>query len=120
MIIRCICIQGVYVPGFTSRITGLLFADDAVLLAESEADMQIALNQITDWSNTWEMTVNVSKCGAMNVTGPQSSDLILRGQNIPKTDQYTYLGYIMNYNWDVYGTIKKQQIKGQKGFLRCL
>ncbi|OLY80771.1 hypothetical protein AYI68_g5130 [Smittium mucronatum] len=34
-------IQGVYVPGLTSRIPGLLFADDAVLLAESEADMQI-------------------------------------------------------------------------------
>ncbi|OLY80859.1 hypothetical protein AYI68_g5039 [Smittium mucronatum] len=63
-------IKGVYVPGFTSRIPGLLFADDTMLLAESETDMQIALNQITDWSSTWEMTVNESKCGSMNVTGP--------------------------------------------------
>ncbi|OLY79773.1 hypothetical protein AYI68_g6146 [Smittium mucronatum] len=41
-------IQGLYVPGLISRIPGLLFADDAVLLAESEADIKIALNQITD------------------------------------------------------------------------
>ncbi|OLY77613.1 hypothetical protein AYI68_g8351 [Smittium mucronatum] len=90
-------IKGVCVPGLTSRIPGLFFADDAVLLAESEADMQIALNQITDWLNKWKMTVNASKCGVMNVSGPQSSDLIQKDQNIPKTDQYTYLGYIMNY-----------------------
>ncbi|OLY80756.1 hypothetical protein AYI68_g5144, partial [Smittium mucronatum] len=85
-------IKGVYAPGLTSRIPRLLFADDAMLFAESEADMQIALNKITDWSNTWEMAVNASKCGAMNVAGPQSSDLILKDQKIPKTDQYTYLG----------------------------
>ncbi|OLY78520.1 hypothetical protein AYI68_g7431, partial [Smittium mucronatum] len=66
-------VQGVHVPGLTSRIPGLLFADDAVLLAESEAEMQTSLNKITDWSNTWEMTVNASKCGLMNVAGPQSS-----------------------------------------------
>ncbi|OLY83995.1 hypothetical protein AYI68_g1851 [Smittium mucronatum] len=71
----------------------------------------IALNQKTDWSNTWEMTVNASKCGAMNVAGPQSSDLTLQGQKIPKTDQYTYLGCIMNYKWGVSGTIKNNKLK---------
>ncbi|OLY81134.1 hypothetical protein AYI68_g4763, partial [Smittium mucronatum] len=106
----------VYVPGIISRIPGLLFANDAVLLAESEADMQIVLNKITDWSNTWEMALNESKCGAMNVAGPQSSDLILQGKKIPKTDQYTYLGYIMNYKWDVSGTIKNNKLKARKAF----
>ncbi|OLY84547.1 hypothetical protein AYI68_g1295, partial [Smittium mucronatum] len=109
-------IQGVYVPGLTSRIPGLLFADDAVLLAESDADMQIALNQITDWSNTWEMTVNASKCGAMNVAGPQSSDLILQDQNILKTDQYKFLSYIMNYKWDVFGIIKNNKLMARKAY----
>ncbi|OLY84931.1 hypothetical protein AYI68_g895 [Smittium mucronatum] len=51
-------IKGVYVSVLTSRIPGMFFVDDAVLFAESEADMQIELNQITDWLNTWEMTVN--------------------------------------------------------------
>ncbi|OMJ21473.1 LINE-1 retrotransposable element ORF2 protein, partial [Smittium culicis] len=37
-------VRGVRVPGLTSRIPGLLFADDAVLLAESSVDLQNALN----------------------------------------------------------------------------
>ncbi|OLY84264.1 hypothetical protein AYI68_g1574 [Smittium mucronatum] len=63
--------QGVYVLGFISRITGQLYADVSVLLAESDIDMQLALNHIAHWMNTWEMIVNASKCGVMNVTGPQ-------------------------------------------------
>ncbi|OLY81724.1 hypothetical protein AYI68_g4165 [Smittium mucronatum] len=51
-------IQGVYVPGLTSRIPGLLFANDVVLLAETETDMKLALNNINDWSNTWEINAN--------------------------------------------------------------
>ncbi|OMJ22993.1 Transposon TX1 protein [Smittium culicis] len=41
-------VRGVGVPGLTSRITGILFADDAVLLAESSADLKIALITITE------------------------------------------------------------------------
>ncbi|OMJ26840.1 LINE-1 retrotransposable element ORF2 protein [Smittium culicis] len=47
-------VRGVRVPGLTSRTPGLLFADDAVLLAESSAELQNALNAITVWSDTWE------------------------------------------------------------------
>ncbi|OMJ10440.1 Transposon TX1 protein [Smittium culicis] len=46
-------VRGVRVPGLTTRLPGLLFADDAVLLAESSADLQTALNTITEWSDTW-------------------------------------------------------------------
>ncbi|OLY85535.1 RNA-directed DNA polymerase from mobile element jockey [Smittium mucronatum] len=109
-------IQGVYVPGLTSRVPGLLFKDDSVLLAESEADMKIELNKITDLSNTWEMTVNSSKCGEIKVAGHQSSDLILKDQNIPKTDQYTYLDYIMNNKWDFSRAIKNNKLKAKKTF----
>ncbi|OLY82415.1 hypothetical protein AYI68_g3459 [Smittium mucronatum] len=64
-------IRGLYVLGLTSRISELFFTDDPALLAESETDMQISLNQITDWSNKWEMTENASKCGKMNFAVPQ-------------------------------------------------
>ncbi|OMJ16733.1 hypothetical protein AYI70_g1080 [Smittium culicis] len=45
-------VTGVRVPGLTSRIPGLLFADNAVLFAESSAELQTALNTITKWSDT--------------------------------------------------------------------
>ncbi|OMJ12866.1 RNA-directed DNA polymerase from mobile element jockey [Smittium culicis] len=89
-------VRGVRVPGLTSRIPGLLFADDAVLLAESSADLQASLNTITEWSDTWEMAVNASKCEIMTISGELTADMTLQGQKVNSTDQYTYLGYIMN------------------------
>ncbi|OMJ21409.1 LINE-1 reverse transcriptase-like protein, partial [Smittium culicis] len=68
-------VRGVRVPGLTSRIPGLLFADDAVLLAESSVDLQTALNTITEWSDTWEMAVNASKCGIMTISGEMTTDM---------------------------------------------
>ncbi|OMJ11437.1 LINE-1 reverse transcriptase-like protein [Smittium culicis] len=41
-------VRGVRVPGLTSRIPGLLFVNDAVLLTESSADLQDALNAINE------------------------------------------------------------------------
>ncbi|OMJ07156.1 hypothetical protein AYI70_g12377 [Smittium culicis] len=89
-------VRGVRVPGLTSRIPGLLIADDAVLLAELSAEIQDALNTITEWSDTWEMAVNASKCGIMTISWELTTDMTLQGQKVDSTDQYTYLGYITN------------------------
>ncbi|OMJ16977.1 RNA-directed DNA polymerase from mobile element jockey, partial [Smittium culicis] len=107
-------VRGVRVPGLTSRIPGLLFADDAVLLVESSADLQVALDTITEWSGTWEMAVNASKCGIMTISGELTTDMTLQGQKVDSTDQYIYLGYIMNSKWDVSGTIKNNKNKVRK------
>ncbi|OMJ09680.1 RNA-directed DNA polymerase from mobile element jockey, partial [Smittium culicis] len=107
-------VRGVRVPGLTSRIPGLLFADDAVLLAESSVELQDALNTKTEWSDTWEMAVNASKCGIMTIRGELTTDMTLQGQKVDSTDQYTYLGYIMNSKWDVSGTIKNNKNKVRK------
>ncbi|OMJ29369.1 RNA-directed DNA polymerase from mobile element jockey, partial [Smittium culicis] len=107
-------VRGVCVPGLTSRIPGLLFADDAVLLAESSADLQAALDTKTEWSDTWEIAVNASKCGIMTISGELTTDMSLQGQKVNSTDQYTYLGYTMNSKWDVSGTIKNNKNKVKK------
>ncbi|OMJ07400.1 LINE-1 retrotransposable element ORF2 protein, partial [Smittium culicis] len=107
-------VRGVRVPGLTSRIHGLLLADDAVLLAESSDDLKTALNTITEWSDTWEMAVNASKCGIMTISGELTTDMTLQRQKVDSTVQYTYLGYIMNSKWDVSGTIKNNKNKVRK------
>ncbi|OMJ11775.1 Retrovirus-related Pol polyprotein from type-2 retrotransposable element R2DM [Smittium culicis] len=107
-------VRGVRVPGLISRIPGLLFADNAVLLAESSAELQVALNTITEWSDTWEMAVNASKCGIMTISGELTTDMTLLGQRVDSTDQCAYLGYIMNSKWDVSGTIKNNKNKVRK------
>ncbi|OMJ29256.1 hypothetical protein AYI69_g1251 [Smittium culicis] len=102
-------VRGVWVPGLTSRIPGLLFADDAVLLAESSADLHAALDTIAEWSDTWEMSVNASKCGIISRSGEMTTDMTLWVQKVNYTDQYTYLGNIMNSKWSVSGNIKNNK-----------
>ncbi|OMJ29259.1 Transposon TX1 uncharacterized [Smittium culicis] len=61
-------IKGVKVPGVEEEILGLLFADDAVVLAESPAELQIALEKLPAWSK-WEMQINQKKRGVMGING---------------------------------------------------
>ncbi|OMJ20951.1 LINE-1 reverse transcriptase-like protein [Smittium culicis] len=68
---------GIKVPGIDNKIPGLLFADDAVVLADSSKNLQISLNAIAEWSDTWEMAVNDSKCGIMAINCNEPTDLIL-------------------------------------------
>jgi hypothetical protein len=62
---------GVQVPGLkkSSRIPGLLFADDAVLLASDRESMKSMLKLTDNWCQRWEMEVNTNKCGIM-ITSP--------------------------------------------------
>ncbi|OMJ08094.1 Retrovirus-related Pol polyprotein from type-1 retrotransposable element R2, partial [Smittium culicis] len=83
-------ISGVEVPGLPNRIPGLLFADDAVMLADSAENLQTSLDAITVWSYTWEMAVNASKCAIMAINCDDPAELTLQRQTISTTDQYTY------------------------------
>ncbi|OMJ23301.1 LINE-1 reverse transcriptase-like protein [Smittium culicis] len=109
-IFKCVRgVRGVRVPGLTSRIPGLLFADDAVLLAELSADLQTALDTITEWSDTWEMAVNTSKCGIMKINVDLTTDKSLHEKKVKFTDQHTYLGYVINSKLNVSGKIKNNK-----------
>ncbi|OMJ22475.1 RNA-directed DNA polymerase from mobile element jockey [Smittium culicis] len=107
-------VRGVRVPGLTPRLPELLFADDVVLLAESSAELQDALNSITEWSGAWEMAVNASKCGIMTISGELTTDMTLQGQKVNSTDQYIYLDYIMNSKCGVSVTVKNKKNKIRK------
>ncbi|OMJ14888.1 hypothetical protein AYI69_g8399, partial [Smittium culicis] len=108
------CAKGVGVPGLPNRIPGLLFADDAVVLAESAENLQTSLNTISAWSDAWEMAVNASKCAIMAINCDDAVEMTLQRQTIRTTDNYTYLGYIMNSKWGVSDTIKNNKLKAQK------
>ena len=43
------------------RIYALLYADDTIVLSESENELQKALNAVFEYCNDWDLTVNTSK-----------------------------------------------------------
>ena len=49
------------IPVDSGKVSILLYADDIVLLAENEHDLQILLDTIFSWCKTWYMNVNEKK-----------------------------------------------------------
>lgn len=66
---------GVEVDG--TLIYHLLYADDLVLIAENECDLQIMLNTLSDWCFANEITINSIKSKIMHLDHNQLSRLRL-------------------------------------------
>eukprot|EP00204_Picochlorum_oklahomense_P000123 CAMPEP_0118808128 /NCGR_PEP_ID=MMETSP1161-20130426/35823_1 /TAXON_ID=249345 /ORGANISM="Picochlorum oklahomensis, Strain CCMP2329" /LENGTH=1104 /DNA_ID=CAMNT_0006737515 /DNA_START=107 /DNA_END=3423 /DNA_ORIENTATION=+ len=58
-------LSGVTVPGLSQRIPGLLLADDAVILANTETEMRDNLAAFGEWATSWHMKIGHDKCGLM-------------------------------------------------------
>ena len=48
-----------------SSMSMLLYVDDIVLFSESEANMQIMLDYLGKWCETWGLTINLNKSKVM-------------------------------------------------------
>ena len=48
-------------------VTALLYADDAVLLAENEEQVKRGLKMLEKWCKEWAVEVNVEKSGVMHI-----------------------------------------------------
>ncbi len=88
-----------------------MYADDIVLLAENEHDLQNMLNALTHWCTLNSMTVNNAKSGIVHFR-PQSVpmtdfDFMCGTEVIGKTDQYTYLGMALTEFLDYNVTAKR-------------
>jgi hypothetical protein len=81
--------EGVWVPGCDEMLKGLLFADDAVILAETKEQLAAEIERVYGWARTWEMQVNVDKCGIM--VFPEEDTLAI-DPSIPMVKSYRYLG----------------------------
>ena len=79
---------------FYLRLIVLLYADDTVILASNEADLQFSLNRFDEYCKTWKLTVNVSKTKVV-IFGAKKTDTYtfkLGQQIIEIADKYKYLG----------------------------
>ncbi len=79
----------------------LLYADDTVVLADTEHGLQLALDALGNYCNKWKLKVNVSKSKVMVFCKRKprnpSWSFYLNGHQLEITDEYKYLGVIFNY-----------------------
>lgn len=98
--------NGVVIPGLGKTLHGLLWADDLVILAESEEEMKKSLQAVTIWLDTWRMEVSsdasgvATKCGILRVPFCKGesgrNSFRIQGASIPTVREYKYLGTILS------------------------
>eukprot|EP00732_Lithocolla_globosa_P001538 Lithocolla_globosa_v1_NODE_782_length_3286_cov_3.792634.p1 type:complete len:976 gc:universal NODE_782_length_3286_cov_3.792634:2974-47(-) len=88
-----------------SKICCLFYADDIVLIAESEEDLQLLLDKCHVWCQEWRMFVNKKKTNVVHFRSkstPKSSFSFTFGPlNLETKDQYVYLGILLTEHLDL-------------------
>ena len=78
----------------------LLYADDIVLLAKNEEDLQSLLFLVENWCIKWRLEVNLSKTNILYIRGKMKSQSIfmflLDKKPVPYCESYKYLGCSIN------------------------
>ena len=85
-------------------MSGLLFADDFVGLAEAGPALQCLIDIIYNYSNRWRFEANVKKCAVVifSKTEKVTGTWVWGHEVIPTLDSYCYLGVEFSNNglWD--------------------
>jgi hypothetical protein len=82
------------------KITTLLYADDIILVANDENDLQRIIDHVYEWCQKWRMTVNIDKTNIVHfrkkVCSLTKFDFHLGSAELKKVDKYKYLGVILD------------------------
>ncbi|ELQ76088.1 RNA-directed DNA polymerase, Non LTR Retrotransposon, partial [Trachipleistophora hominis] len=103
--------------GNGEQVPGLLFADDAVVFAESYDDMVHNMEILEDWCDKWKMDLNISKCGLMVFNSNEQRAIKYKNANIPTVERYRYLGIPINRNLDLKTVINDRKEKAQQALM---
>jgi hypothetical protein len=79
----------------------LLYADDTVILAESNKELQAAINSMYLYGKTWDLEINASKTKIVIFNNRKIIEkpvFTLNNQILNVVDDLTYLGIIFMHN----------------------
>ena len=79
----------------SEKLSCLMYADDLVILSESESGLQNCLNRLHDYTKKWRLDVNLKKTKIMSFqNGGRTSEtkFFLDSQIVERTKSYKYLG----------------------------
>ena len=80
-------------------VSCLMFADDIVILSETQEGLQNCLKKLESFTNEWDMTVNKKKTKIMIIqnTGKKpTANFTYEGQVLEVVEKYKYLGTIVS------------------------
>ena len=87
------------IPIGDQKVNVLLYADDVVLLADNESDLQNILDKVSEWGKKWRIKFNNSKSKVVHFRSKQANctenDFYVCNQVLEKVPSYKYLGLII-------------------------
>ena len=108
--------RGLKIKGTSIDI--LMYADDVVVLAETEGDLQEILSSINSWCSSWGISINVKKTKVNHFRykrTPQSNFKFKLGdQHIEYAHEYKYLGFLFNEFLDLDKSIQRVFDRGNQ------
>lgn len=80
-----------------SKLSVLMYADDIIILSETENDMQNMLDTLHSWSEKWQLKMNIDKTKIMHCRKasmkPTDKTFNIGHQTIDLCKSYRYLGF---------------------------
>ena len=88
--------------GSPEGINGIRYAGETVILASSLEDLQTLLEKINATSVKYKLNLNTSKTKYMTISKNALSPMVLTldRETIERVKRYTYLGSMVNSNWN--------------------
>ena len=105
------------------RVTLLLYADDLVVLAESEAELQRALDAIGAWGTRWRFSFGIGpEKTAVPAVGCRSCAFrfTLQGSVVPVVSEYRYLGVVLQASKEWSKQTDRLRSKSTRKFYQCV
>ena len=92
-------------------------ADDLALLSHTWQHIQEKTDRLSIFSNQVGMTISLKKTEAMCVNVPSPTEIRVRGQGIPFTDKFTYLGSVLCQDGGTGVDIRNRLNKARNAFM---
>ena len=100
----------------------LLFADDLLLLSESNTGLQNCLNSLSDYCSKWKIQINLDKTKIIIFSKGKRDfkkfRFALGNSEIEIVEKYKYLGIIFTYNGNMKHSSDDLYKKGLKAFFK--
>ena len=83
----------------------LLYADDTIIMAETQNELQVALNAVANYCELWKLKINVNKTKIIKfakrkppINQRNQYNFMLNNEKVDVVDHYVYLGTTISYN----------------------
>lgn len=110
--------EGIIVNG--EVINNLRYADDTVLLASSQKDLQLLLDSVIESCKEAGLDLNIRKTKILVITKQQNvkTSIYVNSTKLEQVDQIVYLGYQLNCKADSQGEVRSRIEQARAAFRR--